>query len=95
MAAIKTFSRIFSLPIFETLLLKQNIKKSVRPLSTNGPLTMRFLQYKYNGSDAQHLGVQVSPEGDIIEISAVEPSIPNNLVDFLHGGKDMISLAKW
>ncbi|XP_017777216.1 PREDICTED: fumarylacetoacetate hydrolase domain-containing protein 2A isoform X2 [Nicrophorus vespilloides] len=54
---------------------------------------MRFVQYQKNGGP-QHLGAQISPDGDIFDISAVDSSIPNSLVKFLAAGNGGIEKAK-
>lgn len=56
-------------------------------------LRMRFVQFRSN-SGPQRLGVQLSQEGDIIDVSAVDSSIPNNLVQFLESGPDLLEKAK-
>uniref|UniRef100_A0A8D9DQL4 Fumarylacetoacetate hydrolase domain-containing protein 2 n=1 Tax=Cacopsylla melanoneura TaxID=428564 RepID=A0A8D9DQL4_9HEMI len=70
---------------------------SSRPFSKSLPSTMRFVQFKPlngNGSNPQRLGVQLERNGDIINLSTVDPSMPNNLVQFLEGGTELIEKAK-
>lgn len=69
--------------------LRPNRKFSLSSYS----LRMRFVQFRSN-SGPQRLGVQLSQEGDIIDVSAVDSSIPNNLVQFLESGPDLLEKAK-
>lgn len=69
--------------------LRPNRKFSLSSYS----LRMRFVQFRSNGGP-QRLGVQLSQEGDIIDVSAVDSSIPNNLVQFLESGPDLLEKAK-
>uniref|UniRef100_A0A1B6CY00 Fumarylacetoacetase-like C-terminal domain-containing protein n=2 Tax=Clastoptera arizonana TaxID=38151 RepID=A0A1B6CY00_9HEMI len=55
---------------------------------------MRFVQYKCLSGGPQKLGVQLAQDGNIIEVSAVDPMIPNNLVQFLDGGTNLIEKVK-
>lgn len=75
----------------------ENVSTPLRPnrkfsLSSYS-LRMRFVQFRSNGGP-QRLGVQLSQEGDIIDVSAVDSSIPNNLVQFLESGPDLLEKAK-
>ncbi|CAH1405374.1 unnamed protein product [Nezara viridula] len=72
--------------------LKQAVGK--RFFSNSNVVKMRFVQYKFKNDGPQRLGAQLSENGDIIEISAVKPSLPNNLVDFLKGGSELLNVAK-
>ena len=72
--------------------LKQNVDK--RFFSNSITVKMRFVQYTSKTNGPQRLGAQLSETGDIIEISAVKPSLPNNLVDFLKGGSELLNIAK-
>ncbi|XP_074033776.1 oxaloacetate tautomerase FAHD2A, mitochondrial-like [Leptinotarsa decemlineata] len=47
---------------------------------------MRLVQYKLQSGGQQQLGAQLTIGGDIIDISAVDSSIPNSLVAFLAKG---------
>lgn len=49
---------------------------------------MRFIQYKPPNGGIQHLGAQINPDGDIIDISAVDGTVPNTLVKFLKADKE-------
>lgn len=57
-------------------------------------LNMRFVQFTSTNGGPQRLGVQLSQDGDIIDISAVDSSVPNNLVQFLEGGPKLLEKAK-
>lgn len=57
-------------------------------------LNMRFVQFTSLKGGPQRLGVQLSQDGDIIDISAVDSSVPNNLVQFLEGGPKLLEKAK-
>lgn len=76
----------------------ENVGIHLRPLNrkfslSSYSLRMRFVQFRSN-SGPQRLGVQLSEEGDIIDVSAVDSSIPNNLVQFLESGPDLLEKAK-
>lgn len=55
---------------------------------------MRFVQFVKKSGGPQHLGVQLSPEGDIFDISSVDSTIPNSLVKFLATGSEIVEKAK-
>lgn len=55
---------------------------------------MRFVQYKAKSGGPQHLGAQISQDGDIFDISIVDSSIPNSLVKFLATGNGILEKAK-
>ncbi|KAF5284306.1 hypothetical protein FQA39_LY04599 [Lamprigera yunnana] len=55
---------------------------------------MRFVQFKSKSGGPQHLGAQLSPDGDIFDISAVDSSIPNSLVKCLQTGNGVIEKTK-
>lgn len=55
---------------------------------------MRLVQYRLKKGGPQHLGAQISPQGDIFDISAVDSSIPNSLVKFLATGNGIYEKAK-
>lgn len=55
---------------------------------------MRYVQFKHKNGGVQRLGAQIAPEGDIFDISAVDSTIPNNLVQFLKAGTDVQQKAK-
>lgn len=65
-----------------------------RYFSCSSRTEMRFVQYTCVKDGPQRLGAQLSDGGDIIEISAVKPELPNNLVDFLKGGPELMNKAK-
>ncbi|KAG8223570.1 hypothetical protein J437_LFUL003034 [Ladona fulva] len=52
---------------------------------------MRFFQYITKANGLLRLGVQ---EGqNIIDLASCDPSIPNNLLDFIRGGENMMKVA--
>lgn len=56
--------------------------------------TMRFVQFKTKTGGPQHLGVQLSQDGDVYDINAVDSSIPNSLLKFLTTENDPVGKAK-
>jgi len=87
-------------------LLDTSLNKSLsyRTFATTSVNKMRFVQFvkKYNGdsgtipsiSKCQRLGAQLAPGGDIYEISAINPSLPNSLLGLLKAGDEAIDQAK-
>lgn len=69
-------------------------KQFSRKFSVTRKNNMRYVQYKLKSGGQQHLGAQLSPGGDIIDISAVDSTIPNNLVDFLKAGPSTYEKSK-
>ncbi|XP_043275972.1 fumarylacetoacetate hydrolase domain-containing protein 2 isoform X2 [Venturia canescens] len=67
---------------------------AVRNFSSTKALNMRFVQFVNKNGGPQHLGVQLQPGGDIIDVSAVNSRIPNNLKKFLEGGDELLNKAK-
>lgn len=60
--------------------------KCSRYFSVSVAKNMRFVQFEKAGGPKQ-IGAQLSPEGDIFEISALDSTIPNCMVKFLgHDG---------
>lgn len=55
---------------------------------------MRFVQFSGTRGSPQRLGVQLTQDSDIIDISGVDSSIPNNLVQFLRAGPEMLEKSK-
>lgn len=55
---------------------------------------MRFVQFRDLKGGPQRLGVQLSRDGDVIDLSGVDHSIPNNLVKFLHEGPTALDKAR-
>jgi hypothetical protein len=55
---------------------------------------MRFVQFSGTNGGPQRLGVQLTEDSDIIDISGVDSSIPNSLVKFLHAGPEMLERSK-
>ncbi|CAH2009077.1 unnamed protein product [Acanthoscelides obtectus] len=70
-------------------------QETVRNFSASSARKMRLVQYKLkNQQGVQHLGAQLSIGGDIVDISAVDSSIPNTMVKFLREGPGMYDKAK-
>jgi hypothetical protein len=67
---------------------------SCRSFSVSSSSRMRFVQFSGNNGGPQRLGVQLTQNSDIIDISGVDSSIPNNLVKFLHAGPKMLEKSK-
>jgi len=44
---------------------------------------MRFVQFVVKSDYRQRLGIQLSADGDVINLNATDPSIPNSLIEFL------------
>lgn len=57
-------------------------------------LKMRFVQFSTTDNGPQRLGVQLSQEDDIIDVSGVDHSVPNGLVQFLQAGPGLLERAK-
>lgn len=55
---------------------------------------MRYVQYRNKNGGQPHLGAQLSVGGDIFDISSVDSTIPNNLVDFLKLGQSTYEKAR-
>lgn len=64
-----------------------------RQFSVSKRSDVRYVQYCGANGGVTHLGAQIN-EGDIVEISAVDSSIPNSLVKFLASGQDIRDKAK-
>lgn len=77
-------------------LLQKNfeLNRNKRLFSNSATRKMRFLQYTCKNNGPQRLGVQLSQDSDIIELSAVTASVPNNLIEFLKGGDEFMEKAK-
>ncbi|KAF2905655.1 hypothetical protein ILUMI_00522 [Ignelater luminosus] len=67
---------------------------AIRCFSVSSNRKMRFVQYQAKSGGPQHLGAQLSVDGDIFDISAVDSSIPNSLVKFLANGNGIVEKAK-
>lgn len=65
-----------------------------RYFSASTAVNMRFVQFTSADGGVQHLGAQITQDGDIFDISAVDSSIPNSLVKFLGAGKDVRDKAR-
>ncbi|GJQ76016.1 hypothetical protein Trydic_g18069 [Trypoxylus dichotomus] len=55
---------------------------------------MRLVQFKLKNGGPQHIGAQLSTDGDIFDISAVDSSVPNSLLKFLTDGNGVVEKAK-
>lgn len=72
----------------------KQIRKEARNFSVSTCRKMRLVQYKLKQGGCQQLGAQLSIGGDIIDISAVDSTIPNSMVQFLEGGTSTYDKAK-
>ncbi|XP_063929626.1 fumarylacetoacetate hydrolase domain-containing protein 2A [Zophobas morio] len=66
----------------------------IRNLSVSSSTKMRFVQFRLKAGGLPHLGAQLSPDGDVFDISNVDHSIPNTLTKFLGAGGDVYERAK-
>ena len=70
----------------------------IRPVLINSCIlrrskhTMRLVQFVESGR--QRVGVEIKDGGDVVDVSAGEPSIPSDMKSFLAGGEDMMSKAQ-
>lgn len=71
-----------------------NVCHLYRNFSVTANKNMRFVQFQLKTGGPKHLGAQLSPDGDIFDISAVDSSIPNSLVKCLKNGSGIIDKAK-
>lgn len=53
---------------------------------------MRLVRFSHNGST--RIGAEVSQNGDIVDISAVDESIPNDTRSFLDAGESALLAAR-
>lgn len=53
---------------------------------------MRFLQF--SDEKSTRIGVEIVDDGDIVDISEVDSSIPSDMKSFIEGGEDMLAAAK-
>ncbi|XP_057664528.1 fumarylacetoacetate hydrolase domain-containing protein 2 isoform X1 [Diorhabda carinulata] len=74
--------------------IKHLKNQSIKNFSVGSASNMRFVQYRLKKGGQQHLGAQLTSSGDIIDISAVDHSIPNSLVEFLGQGCGIYEKAK-
>jgi hypothetical protein len=69
-----------------------------RAFSTGSFSRMRFVQFSGTrggrGGSPPRLGVQLTQESDIIDVSGVDSSIPNSLVQLLRAGPEMLEKSK-
>lgn len=77
--------------ILETFQLSKSGCRCFSVSTNNG---MRFVQFQSKNGGPQHLGAQISQDGDVFDISAVDSSIPNSLVKFLATGNGVVEKAK-
>lgn len=80
--------------LFFRTFFKQFLKKDTRNFSVSNCRKMRLVQYTLKQGGPQHLGAQLSIGGDIIDISAVDSTVPNSLVKFLATGDNSYDKAK-
>lgn len=66
----------------------------MRLISVSSAANMRFVQFKPKSGGPQRLGAQITQDGDIFDISAVDPSISNSLVEFLASSDGALEKAK-
>ena len=70
----------------------------IRPVLINSCIlrrskhTMRLVQFVESGR--QRVGVEIKDGGDVVDVTAGEPSIPSDMKSFLAGGEDMMSKAQ-
>lgn len=76
------------------IFLKQCSREGIKNFSVSHCRKMRLVQYKLKQGGPQQLGAQLAINGDIIDISAVDCSIPNSLVQFLETGTGAYDKAK-
>ncbi|KAI4462080.1 fumarylacetoacetate hydrolase domain-containing protein 2a-related [Holotrichia oblita] len=55
---------------------------------------MRFVQFQLKSGGPQHIGAQLTLDGDVFDISAVDSSVPNSLLKFLSEGNGVVEKAK-
>lgn len=67
---------------------------SIRKFSVCNKNNMRFVQFQLKSGGPQHVGAQLSLDGDIFDISGVDSSIPNSLVKCLNTGNGIMEKAK-
>jgi hypothetical protein len=67
---------------------------NVAAFHSSASRSMRFVQFQSANGGPQRLGVQLTLDGDIIDVSGVNSSIPNSLVKFLALGPDYLEKAK-
>jgi hypothetical protein len=53
---------------------------------------MRF--YTFNAEGRQHLGVEKSTAGELIHLHAIEPAIPDSLLELIRRGAEVYGLAR-
>lgn len=76
------------------VLFKQFSKENKRSFTVSHCRKMRLVQYRLKQGGCQQLGAQLSIGGDIIDVSAVDSTIPNSMVQFLDGGTSTYDKAK-
>ena len=53
---------------------------------------LRLIQFEYNGSIK--IGALTENDGDVVDVCAVDPSIPSNMKEFLEAGSSAMVSAK-
>lgn len=71
-----------------------NLQQLTRCFSVSAAGKMRFVQFQLKSGGPQHIGAQLSLDGDIFDISAVDSSVPNSLLKFLSEGNGVVEKAK-
>ena len=54
---------------------------------------MRFLQFCYK-TKLPRLGIQLEPNGKIVDLNANNSNLPNSLLELIRGGNDLLIDAK-
>ena len=84
-----TFSTVFMFGLLNHLRPLFNSSKSILSRFKH---SMRLVQFFEDGR--QRVGVEIQNGGDIMDISAGDPSIPSDMKSFLEGGEGMMLKAK-
>ena len=50
--------------------------------------------YTFTAEGQQHLGAEKSPSGELIHLHAVDPAIPDSLLEFIRAGQEVHRLAR-
>lgn len=81
----KANNRLCHIPKFSSV--KTVEIQCANKFSTTKQREMRFVQFSVKGGP-QRLGVQLQADSDVIDVSTVDLSIPNNLLNFLQKQQD-------
>ena len=65
---------------------------SSKSILTRFKHSMRLVQFVEAGR--QRVGVEIKDGGDVVDVSAGDPSIPSDMKSFLEGGEDMMKKAR-